>query len=83
MRAVTADFQEGGEAISVARMIESRAQVDLDCRIDGRLVERDVDVVDEVAAGQVVAILDSGDEEIGARGMLSEARINYDRQRRL
>ena len=83
MRAVTADVQDGGEAISVARTIESRAQVDLGFRIDGRLVERDVDVGDEVAAGQVVAILDSGDEENGARGMLSEARINYDRQRRL
>ena len=93
VRAVTADVQEGGEAISVAGTIESRAQVDLGFRIGGRLVERDVDVGDEVAAGQVIARLDSADEENGVRaaeaglsaalGTLSEARINYDRQRQL
>ncbi len=93
VRAVTAVLQEGGEAISVAGTIESRAQVDLGFRIGGRLVQRAVDVGDAVTAGQVLAKLDSADEENGVRaaeaglsaalGTLSEARINYDRQRQL
>lgn len=93
VRAVTADLQEGGEQVSVAGTIESRAQVDLGFRIGGRIVERGVDVGDEVTSGQVLARLDSADEENGVRaaeaalsaalGTLSEARINYDRQRQL
>lgn len=62
-------------------------------RIGGRLTERRVDVGDTVEPGHLLARLDPTDEENGLRaaeaslaaanGQLSEARINYDRQRQL
>ena len=57
------------------------------------MIERAVDVGDTVEAGQLIARLDPSDEEnalraaeaslIAADGQLSEARLNYDRQRHL
>lgn len=79
--------------IAVAGVLESRTTVNLAFRIGGRMIERLVDVGDQVKPGQVVARLDSTDEENGLRaaeaslaaaeGQLSEARINYERQRHL
>jgi RND family efflux transporter MFP subunit len=93
VRVVTVEESEGGSAVSLAGTVESQVQVDLAFRIGGRTVERLVGVGDTVAAGQLIARLDPTDEEnslraaeanlIAANGQLSEARINYDRQRHL
>jgi RND family efflux transporter MFP subunit len=93
VRVVTVEEREGGSVVSLAGTVESQIQVDLAFRIGGRMVERLVSVGDTVEAGQVIARLDATDEEnalraaeaslIAANGQLSEARINYDRQRHL
>jgi RND family efflux transporter MFP subunit len=93
VRVVTVEERAGGSVVSLAGTVESQIQVDLAFRIGGRMVERLVRVGDTVEAGQVIARLDPTDEEnalrgaeaslIAANGQLSEARINYDRQRHL
>src|SRR5262249_27784878 len=62
-------------------------------RIDGRMIERTVNVGDHVTAGQVVARLDPSNAEnalrsaradvAAAMGQLAEARNNYRRQQAL
>jgi RND family efflux transporter MFP subunit len=93
VRVVTVAESDGGSVVSLAGTVESQVQVDLAFRIGGRMVERLVGVGDAVEAGQIIARLDPTDEEnalrgaeaslIAANGQLSEARINYDRQRHL
>lgn len=93
VRAISATESSGGRAISIAGTIESQTTVNLAFRIGGRLTERLVDVGDSVTPGQIIARLDPTDEEnalraaeanlAAATGQLSEARINYDRQRHL
>lgn len=93
VRAIVVEESVGGRELAFAGVVESRTTVNLAFRIGGRMVERLVDVGDTVTAGQVVARLDPTDEENGLRaaeaslaaaeGQLSEARINYDRQRHL
>lgn len=93
VRVVVVEESPAVREIAVAGVLESRTTVNLAFRIGGRMVERLVDVGDQVEPGQVIARLDSTDEENGLRaaeaslaaaeGQLSEARINYDRQRQL
>ena len=71
----------------------AETEVNLAFRIDGRMVERLVNVGDRVTAGQVVARLDRQNEEnslraaraqlAATRAQLTEARNNYQRQREL
>ncbi len=93
VRVVTVEERKGGELVTLAGTVESQIQVDLAFRIGGRMTERLVGVGDTVEAGQLVARLDPTDEEnalrgaraslASAEGQLSEARINYERQRTL
>ena len=93
VRAVVAAETGGGREVAIAGTIEAQTTVNLAFRIGGRLAERFADVGDPLAPGQLVARLDPTDEENGLRaaeanlaaatGQLSEARINYDRQRQL
>lgn len=93
VRVVAVESREAGEAVSLAGTVESQIQVDLAFRIGGRMIERLVNVGDTVDAGQLVARLDATDEQNGLRaaeatllaanGQLSEARLNYERQRHL
>lgn len=93
VRVITVVESEGGETIQLSGTIESQIQVDLSFRAGGRMTERLVNVGDVVKAGQLIARLDPTDEENGLRaaeaslaaanGQLSEARLNYGRQRHL
>ncbi|TCZ65012.1 efflux RND transporter periplasmic adaptor subunit [Roseicella aquatilis] len=93
VRVTTVAPRSGGDVISLTGTVEAETQVNLAFRIDGRMVERRVNVGDRVAAGQVVARLDRTNEENGlraaraemttARARLTEARNNYQRQREL
>lgn len=93
VRVVVVEEGSGGERIALAGTVESQVEVDLAFRINGRITERLAEVGDAVAAGAVVARLDPEDERNALRaaeaglaaagGQLSEARINYDRQRQL
>lgn len=93
VRVLTVEETAGGQTVSVAGVVESQTLVNLAFRIGGRMTERLVDVGDLVEPGQLLARLDPTDEQNGVRaaeaslvaanGQLSEARINYDRQRQL
>jgi len=93
VRVITVTEQQAGEAVSLSGVIEAKTEVDLAFRIGGRMVKRFVNVGDRVDAGQLIAQLDSQDEENAVRaakaslsaaeGKFLEAEQNYDRQRQL
>lgn len=93
VRIITVEEGTRSETVQLAGTIESQIQVDLAFRIGGRVTERLVNVGDAVKAGQPIARLDPTDEEnalraaessvVAANAQLSEARLNYGRQRHL
>lgn len=93
VRVMTVDARAGGETVSLTGTIQAEADVNLAFRIDGRMVERTVNVGDRVTAGQVVARLNPENEEsnlraaraalLAANARSVEARNNYSRQRQL
>jgi RND family efflux transporter MFP subunit len=93
VRVITIAKEAGGEVVSLTGTVQAQTEVNLAFRIDGRIVERLVNVGDAVKAGQVVARLDPENERnavraaqaavVAAAGQLDEARNNYDRQRQL
>src|SRR5262245_54228609 len=93
VRAVAVQQHEAAREVRFAGTVESQIQVNLAFRIGGRVIERSANVGDSIKAGQLIARLDPSDEEnnlhaadasfIAANGQLSEARLNYDRQRQL
>ena len=93
VRVVSVQELSGGETVSLTGTIQAENEVNLAFRIGGRLIERLVNVGDQVEAGQVVARLDPEDDEnalraaraelAAAQGQLVEAENNYERQRTL
>ena len=93
VRVVTVSETANGERISLSGVIEAETESDLAFRIGGRMVERPVNVGDVVSPGQVIARLDSQDEEnalraaraalTAAEGQLVEAEANFARQESL
>lgn len=93
VRVVTVTEREAGETVTLSGAVEAKTEVDLSFRIGGRVLERLVNVGDKVGAGQLVARLDSQDEEnalraaraelTAAEGQYFEAERNHDRQRQL
>jgi membrane fusion protein, multidrug efflux system len=93
VRVVTVEKQAGSETVSLTGTVQAQTEVNLAFRIDGRMIERRINVGDTVKAGQVVALLDRENEQnalraaraavAAAAGQLNEARNNYDRQRQL
>lgn len=58
MRAVSIVHGAEGEIVSLTGHIRPKDQVSLAFRLDGRMIERQVNVGDVLKAGQVVAQLD-------------------------
>jgi len=93
VRVVTVGANAAGETLTLSGLIEAETEADLAFRIGGRMIERLVSVGDVVAPGQLVARLDSQDEEnalrgaraalTAAEGQLVEARSNFKRQKTL
>jgi RND family efflux transporter MFP subunit len=93
VRAVTIEKRAAGTAVMLTGTVQAQNEVIQSFRIDGRLIERLVDVGDRVKAGQLIARLDPQNEESGvqaARAQLSaaqarlvEARSNFERMRDL
>lgn len=93
VRVLAVEPRSGGDVVSLTGTIQAQTEVNLGFRIDGRMIERNVNVGDRVAAGQVLARLDRTTEQNGlraaraalvaARGQLTEAQNNYTRQREL
>lgn len=93
VRVMTVASRDMGSTIVLTGTVQAQAEVNLAFRIDGRMVERLVNVGDSVKAGQVIARLDTQNEQNSVRaarasvaaaaGQAAEASGDYDRQRQL
>jgi RND family efflux transporter MFP subunit len=93
VRAITIEKRAGGDTIVLTGAIQAQTEINLSFRIDGRLLERALNVGDTVRPGQLVARLDAQNEEssllsaraqlTGARARLAEAQNNFTRMRDL
>lgn len=93
VRTVTIEKAVAGGTAAITGNVQAQNEINQSFRIDGRLIERLVDVGDSVKAGQLIARLDPQNEESGleaARAQLSstqarlvEARSNFERMRDL
>src|SRR4029453_4799894 len=93
VRTVTVESQADGETVSFTGQIRAQDQVNLAFRIDGRMIERQVSLGDVIAAGHVVANLDSQNEKKSlraaqanlapAQATLTQARLAFGRQQEL
>ena len=86
---MTVEKQTAGEIVSLTGTVQAQTEVNLAFRIDGRMIERAVNVGDNVSAGQVIANstlrtkathFGRHAEVAAAEGQLVEARNNYERQ---
>ena len=93
VRTITIAQRASGDTVTLTGTVQAQAEINLSFRIDGRLIERDVNVGDNLRTGQLVARLDPQNEEsalqsaqaqlTGARARLVEARSNFERMRDL
>lgn len=93
VRTVTVAPRAADNSVMLTGTVQAQNEINLSFRIGGRLVERTVDVGDNVRRGQLVARLDPQNEEsslqsvraqlAGANAQLVEARSNYERMRDL
>ncbi len=93
VRAVTVHADAEGEIVSLTGQIRAKDEVSLAFRLDGRMIERPVQVGDRVVAGQVVARLDpqiqdnalqSAQANLAAlQAVLTQARLTFGRQQEL
>lgn len=93
VRTVTVTIRDAGETTVLTGHVEAENEVALAFRISGRMIERPVNVGDQVKPGQVVAKLDPQNELnalrsaqaslAAAQAQLTQARNTYERQRRL
>jgi RND family efflux transporter MFP subunit len=93
VRAITIESRNVGDTIALTGTVQPQTEVNESFRIDGRLIERAVEVGDNVRPGQLLARLDPQNEESGlqaaraqlvaAQAQLVEARNNHTRMRDL
>src|SRR5467141_1744839 len=58
VRTVTVEPSEGGETVSLTGEIQARYQADIGFRVNGKIIERPVDVGTQVKKGDILARLD-------------------------
>lgn len=93
VRAVSIEARDSQGGISLTGRIQAQSEVNQSFRLDGQLIERHVDIGDRVKAGQLIARLDSQNEQsglqaaqaqlVGAQVQLVDARNNFNRMRDL
>lgn len=93
VRTLTVEQRSAGSSVAITGTVQAQNEINLSFRIDGRLIERAVDVGDTVRPGQLIARLDPQNEQsslqavqaqlAAARAQLVEARSNYQRMRDL
>jgi RND family efflux transporter MFP subunit len=93
VRVVTAEQRTAGDVVQLTGTVQAQTEVNLSFRVDGRLVDRLVNVGDRIEAGQVVAWLDQDDAKnalrsaraalAAAEGQAAEAEADYRRQAEL
>ena len=87
VRAIKIESRAAGGTVALTGTVQAQTEINQAFRIDGRLIERTVDVGDSVKPGQLIARLDPQNEESGlqaaraqlsaARAQLVEARNNF------
>ena len=93
VRAVTVERLAEGETVSLTGHVRAKDQASLAFRLDGRMIERPVNVGDVLKAGQVVAKLDPQIQQNGlntaqanlasVEALLVQARLTLGRQQQL
>lgn len=93
VRAVTIEKRDSNGTVALTGTVQAQTEINLSFRIDGRLIERTVDVGDTVKRGQLIARLDPQNEEsalqsvraqlAAADAQLVEARSNFNRMSEL
>lgn len=93
VRAMTVDKRAAGDSVTLTGTVQAQSEINQSFRIDGRLLERALNVGDSVRPGQLVARLDAQNEEssllsaraqlTGAQARLAEAQNNFTRMRDL
>jgi RND family efflux transporter MFP subunit len=93
VRVTTIESRAIGDTVALTGTVQAQTEINQSFRIDGRLIERAVDVGDTVRPGQLLARLDPQNEESGlqaaraqlvaAQAQLVEARNNHQRMRDL
>jgi len=77
VRATTIESRATGGVVTITGTVQAQNEINQSFRIDGRLIERTVDVGDNVKPGQLIARLDPQNEESNlqaARAQLAAAR---------
>ncbi len=93
VRTVTVEQRAAGEIVSLTGQVRAKDQASLAFRLDGRMIERPVNVGDVVTAGQIVARLDSQDQQnklrsaqadlVSAEARLAQTRLDFWRKQEL
>ena len=93
VRTAAVAYRADGELVSFTGQIRARDQFNIAFRLDGRVIERHADLGDVIKAGQIIARLDSQDQQnalrsaeadlAAARAALTEARLTFGRQQEL
>jgi RND family efflux transporter MFP subunit len=93
VRVTTIETRAVGDTVALTGTVQAQTEINQSFRIDGRLVERTVDIGDAVRPGQLLARLDPQNEEsslqaaraqlAAAQAQLVEARNNHARMRDL
>ncbi len=93
VRVTTIETRAIGDTVALTGTVQAQTEINQSFRIDGRLVERAVDIGDSVRPGQLLARLDPQNEEsslqaaraqvAAAQAQLVEARNNHARMRDL
>jgi membrane fusion protein, multidrug efflux system len=93
VRTVTVEHRAEGEIVSLTGHVRAKDQASLAFRLDGRMIERPVNVGDVLKAGQVVARLDPQIPDNALRAaeanlasleaVLTEARLTFGRKQEL
>lgn len=90
VRTITVEKRQAGTPVTLTGRIEADDEVTLAFRISGRIIESDVKLGDQVKPGQLVARLESQNEQnalrsaqanlAAAQGQLTQARNHFERQ---
>jgi RND family efflux transporter MFP subunit len=93
VRVISVEQRAAGDVVSLTGTVQAQTEVNFSFRIDGRMIDRSVNVGDVVKPGQVLARLDPSNEDASlasaraqlaaARAQAVEQRNNYNRQKEL
>jgi RND family efflux transporter MFP subunit len=72
VRTITVEPRRAGETVSLTGTVQAETEVNYAFRIDGRLVQRSVNVGDDVRPGQLIAQLDPANEQTSLQAALAE-----------